>query len=156
MIIQKCPRCGSSRIRRGYRPTPWWSAAIGRYNLLCNSCNWEFVGFAIPGTVSSGSRKRVRTSPEDIKFTPLEIAAVTEKVDENFELSETVTLIEKTEIEAAAKSNEDFTAETGKNSLIESVLITEEEDAEIKPEENKPRPRRKRRVKAKSALKMEK
>jgi hypothetical protein len=153
--VQKCPRCGSSRIRRGYRPTPWWSAVVGRYNLLCNSCNWEFVGFAIPGTVSSGSRKRVRTSPEDIKFTPLEIVSASEEVDETFELSETVTLIEKTETAAAAKQDEDLLAETGKNSLIESVLITEE-DAEIKPEESKLRLRRKRRVKAKSALKMEK
>jgi hypothetical protein len=32
---------------------------FGRYNLLCNGCNWEFVGFALPGTVDSPTyRKR--------------------------------------------------------------------------------------------------
>jgi hypothetical protein len=23
-----------------------------RYNLLCDSCNWEFIGFAVPGTIT--------------------------------------------------------------------------------------------------------
>ncbi len=65
MIIQRCPRCGSSRIRRGYRRTPWWNAIFGRYNLLCNSCNWEFVGLAIPGTVSDQhSRKKKKRTVE--------------------------------------------------------------------------------------------
>ena len=65
MISQNCPRCGSGRIRRGYRNTPFWSKIIGRYNLLCNNCNWEFVGFAVPGTVPSHSdlrRKKRRDS----------------------------------------------------------------------------------------------
>lgn len=52
MISQNCPRCNSTRIRRGYRPTPFWSKIMFRYNLLCNACNWEFKGFAVPGTVT--------------------------------------------------------------------------------------------------------
>ncbi len=48
MITQKCPKCGSSRIRRGYRPTSVLSKLVFRYNLLCDTCNWEFTGFAIP------------------------------------------------------------------------------------------------------------
>lgn len=56
MISQRCPKCYSSRIRAGYRPTPLWSKLLFRYNLLCDSCNWEFKGFAVPGTVSSRSR----------------------------------------------------------------------------------------------------
>lgn len=52
MISQNCPRCHSNRVRRGYRPTQFWSKVIFRYNLLCNACNWEFKGFAVPGTVS--------------------------------------------------------------------------------------------------------
>lgn len=53
MISQKCPKCSSSRIRRGYRPTPFWSKMLFRYNLLCDACNWEFQGFAVPGTVTN-------------------------------------------------------------------------------------------------------
>lgn len=52
MISQKCPRCNSDRIRRGYRPTSIFSKIMFRYNLLCDNCNWEFKGFAVPGTVS--------------------------------------------------------------------------------------------------------
>jgi hypothetical protein len=37
---------------------------IFRYNLLCDGCNWEFKGFAVPGTVSTkSSRKRKQKSP---------------------------------------------------------------------------------------------
>lgn len=35
-----------------------WSKLIGRYNLLCDSCNLEFKGFAVPGTVDTHYRKR--------------------------------------------------------------------------------------------------
>jgi len=58
MISQKCPRCRSERVRLGYRPTPIWSRLIGRYNLLCDNCNWEFVGFAVPGTTSVKRKKK--------------------------------------------------------------------------------------------------
>jgi len=58
MSTQNCPRCNSSRIRRGYRPTPFWSKLIFRYNLLCDNCNWEFKGFAVPGTVSTKPTKK--------------------------------------------------------------------------------------------------
>lgn len=57
MISQKCPKCLSSRVRRGYRPTPLWSKILFRYNLLCDNCNWEFAGFAVPGTVSAKPTK---------------------------------------------------------------------------------------------------
>jgi hypothetical protein len=61
MISQRCPKCGSSRIRHGYTPTPIWSKFLFRYNLLCDGCNWEFKGFAVPGTVSTKpSRKPKR------------------------------------------------------------------------------------------------
>ena len=58
MISQRCPKCRSSRIRRGYRPTPLWRKIFGIYNLLCNDCNLLFKGFAVPGTVPKHSRKK--------------------------------------------------------------------------------------------------
>lgn len=60
MISQNCPKCFSSRVRRGYRPTPLWSKILFRYNLLCDNCNWEFTGFAVPGTVTSKPTKRTK------------------------------------------------------------------------------------------------
>jgi hypothetical protein len=58
MISQYCPKCHSSRVRRGYRETSLLSKIIFRYHLLCDACNWEFKGFAVPGTVGSRSRRR--------------------------------------------------------------------------------------------------
>lgn len=58
MISQKCPKCRSSRVRRGYRPTPFLLKCVCRFNLLCDTCNWEFVGFAVPGTLSSKPKKK--------------------------------------------------------------------------------------------------
>lgn len=65
MISQRCPKCNSSRIKSGYRPTPLWAKLLFRYNLLCNNCNWEFKGFAVPGTVSSKTR---RSKNKETKF----------------------------------------------------------------------------------------
>lgn len=48
----------SDRVRHGYRPTPFWSKLLMRYNLLCDKCNWEFVGFALPGTISHKPTKK--------------------------------------------------------------------------------------------------
>lgn len=64
MISQQCPICGSSRIRRGYLPTPLWSKLLFRYQLLCDSCNWQFVGFALPGFISSKQTKSSRQKKE--------------------------------------------------------------------------------------------
>ena len=61
MIAQRCPKCGSSRVRRGYTDTPLLLRMIGVYALLCDNCNLLFKGFAVPGTVPSrGSRSRKR------------------------------------------------------------------------------------------------
>ena len=65
MASQPCPRCKSNRIRQGYRPTPFFRKLIFRFNLLCNDCNWEFVGFAIPGTVSSKTKRKKKTEQFD-------------------------------------------------------------------------------------------
>ena len=62
MISQKCPKCKSKRVRRGYRRTHLLSKLICRYHLLCDNCNWEFVGFAVPGTVSSRPKRRKKKS----------------------------------------------------------------------------------------------
>jgi hypothetical protein len=61
MISQRCPVCESSRIRKGYRPTSFWSRLVLRYNLLCDNCNWEFIGFALPGFIST---KQTKSSKE--------------------------------------------------------------------------------------------
>lgn len=66
MISQKCPKCNSSRIRAGYRPTPLWSLLFFRFNLLCDNCNWEFRGFAVPGTVSSKSKRSNKRQSDSV------------------------------------------------------------------------------------------
>jgi len=69
MAAQKCPRCSSNRIRRGYHPTSLLKKLTFRYNLLCDSCNWEFTGFAIPGTIPRKTRK-TRESASFVKAQP--------------------------------------------------------------------------------------
>ncbi len=50
-------------MRRGYRPTPFWSKMLFRYHLLCDNCNWEFTGFAVPGTVSAKPTRNPKKKP---------------------------------------------------------------------------------------------
>ena len=64
MISQRCPKCKSTRIRRGYSPTPFLLRMFGIYNLLCDHCNLLFKGFAVPGTVPKHKgRKRKEPLP---------------------------------------------------------------------------------------------
>lgn len=58
MISQRCPKCSSKRVRRGYRRTPLLMKILFRYHLLCDNCNWEFTGFAVPGTVTSKPKRK--------------------------------------------------------------------------------------------------
>jgi hypothetical protein len=65
MIGQRCPKCKSSRIRRGYKPSPLLLRIFGIYNLLCDHCNLLFKGFAVPGTLPKhGSAKKKKKAPE--------------------------------------------------------------------------------------------
>lgn len=68
MMKPRCPKCGSSRVRHGYQPTPLLLRMFGIYNLLCDHCNLLFRGFAIPGTVhKAGGRRRKHRSREERK-----------------------------------------------------------------------------------------
>jgi ribosomal protein L37AE/L43A len=68
MMKPQCPKCGSSRIRRGYKPTPLLFRMVGIYNLLCDHCNLLFRGFAIPGTIPKpGTRRRKHRTQEERK-----------------------------------------------------------------------------------------
>lgn len=68
MISQRCPKCLSDRVRLGYRPTPIWSKVLFRYHLLCDSCNWEFTGFAVPGTVSHKPTRKKKSKTIENKI----------------------------------------------------------------------------------------
>ena len=67
MATQKCPKCGSKRVRQGYRHTSIFLKLIFRYHLLCNNCNWEFVGFAIPGTLSNKTKSKKKYPDPNLK-----------------------------------------------------------------------------------------
>lgn len=58
MIGPKCPKCGSSRIRRGYKRTPLLMRMFGIYHLLCDHCNLLFTGFVVPGTLHRRKKHR--------------------------------------------------------------------------------------------------
>ncbi len=60
MIAQRCPKCGSRRVRRGYTDTPLLLRLVGFYSLLCDNCNLLFKGFAVPGTVPPHGTHRRR------------------------------------------------------------------------------------------------
>jgi hypothetical protein len=65
MIAQRCPKCRSRRLRRGYTDTPLLLRMIGVYSLLCDNCNLLFKGFAVPGTVPVHGSRRRHAASED-------------------------------------------------------------------------------------------
>ena len=58
MTFRKCPKCGSSKLRRGYKRTPLFMRLVGIYYLLCDHCNLLFTGFVLPGTLKGHRRHR--------------------------------------------------------------------------------------------------
>lgn len=61
MFRQRCPRCKSSRIQYGYNDAPLRLRLVGVNELLCNNCNLEFRGFALPGTLKREASSRAET-----------------------------------------------------------------------------------------------
>jgi predicted RNA-binding Zn-ribbon protein involved in translation (DUF1610 family) len=55
-MMKHCPKCGSSRIRRGYAPDPLPLRLIGYRELLCDGCNLRFKGFVLPGMLPRSRR----------------------------------------------------------------------------------------------------
>jgi hypothetical protein len=58
VTMKRCPKCTSSRIRRGYAHDPLLIRMLGFRELLCDSCNLRFRGFVIPGTLPRTGRHK--------------------------------------------------------------------------------------------------
>jgi hypothetical protein len=56
--MKRCPKCNSSRVRRGYAHDPLFIRLMGYRELLCDSCNLRFRGFVIPGTLPRSTRTK--------------------------------------------------------------------------------------------------
>ena len=50
----RCPRCESARVQLGYGDPPLHLRLLCIRELLCNNCNLEFRGFALPRQVKRG------------------------------------------------------------------------------------------------------
>lgn len=58
----RCPKCGSTEVRRGYRKTRKLLRLFGIRHLLCQNCHQPFTGFVAPGALPlRGTRQRVST-----------------------------------------------------------------------------------------------
>lgn len=71
MMLQKCPKCGSSRIRRGYKKTPFPMRLFGIYRLLCDHCNLLFTGFVVPGSLNRRKKHRRNKKAEHQRDSPI-------------------------------------------------------------------------------------
>ena len=57
-MMKRCPKCNSTRVRRGYAHDPLIVRLVGFRELLCDSCNLRFRGFVIPGTLPRSNRNK--------------------------------------------------------------------------------------------------
>ena len=64
MRLLHCPKCRSTRVRRGYEKPPLLLRLIGRHGLLCDNCNLSYQGFAVPGTVPKHSSREYKKAPK--------------------------------------------------------------------------------------------
>src|SRR2546430_5081924 len=64
--MKHCPKCSSSRVRRGYAHDPLIVRMFGIRELLCDACNLRFRGFVFPGTLPHSNRHRRREDSQEI------------------------------------------------------------------------------------------
>jgi hypothetical protein len=133
MATQNCPKCKSDRVRLGYRPTSIFLKMICRYNLLCDNCNWEFTGFAIPGTVRKKTKKRktenvqINVETEKEKDIVSAILSEREKLDDNPEKEQTAT---NSSVEVIGRKKSPRTSV--RNKKVEQVGVVEPEKSALK------------------------
>ena len=59
-----------------------------RYYLLCDGCNWEFTGFAVPGTVTSTpkrSKKKAKSNSYEQLPKTVENKSISELKENNID-----------------------------------------------------------------------
>ena len=66
----RCPKCRSTRVRRGYEKPPLLLRMIGWQGLLCDNCNLSYQGFAVPGTVPKHTSRGHRPSRKEREADP--------------------------------------------------------------------------------------
>ena len=68
----RCPKCRSSRVRRGYEKPSLILRLVGIHGLLCDSCNLSYRGFAVPGTVPKQSKRNYKKNAKPADLIELE------------------------------------------------------------------------------------
>lgn len=56
MLVQSCPKCGSSRVQHNFHEESLLTRLAGFNNLLCNNCSYEYTGFSPFGVKRSRHR----------------------------------------------------------------------------------------------------
>jgi hypothetical protein len=141
MATQRCPKCKGDRIRQGYQPTPLLLKMAFIQNLLCNDCNWEFKGFAVPGTVSRKTKKK-RNHSTDLD----DNSSQNDFEESDVEINE----IEKTDFDEnkAIDQNKALSPINSEiNESVESVIALNGENSVKKLVKNKSKVKKKVRVK---------
>ena len=78
----RCPKCRSSRVRRGYEKPALLLRLIGMTGLLCDNCNLSYRGFAVPGTVPKKTSRSYRHASKAKEAAPQETSQTTEEQQE--------------------------------------------------------------------------
>ena len=65
--MQICPRCSSTRVRRGYGRERFGLRLIGVRELLCNHCNLSFTRFVLPGMMPKSSHRSKKRGNHEAK-----------------------------------------------------------------------------------------
>jgi hypothetical protein len=86
-----CPKCGSTRVRRGYEELSLPLRLAGIHSLLCDSCNLSYRGFALRFTVRDHSSRKSSYYKKDVgaeEPEELEVSQYARSHDTSVHLSE--------------------------------------------------------------------
>ena len=92
MSKPRCPKCGSTKVRRGYKKTHTLLRLFGIRHLLCQNCHQTFAGFVKPGALQSQKKKESSPQRKPLKSAASSWVALAERAKRKGHLANAITL----------------------------------------------------------------
>ncbi|MGB9180253.1 MAG: hypothetical protein WCB68_13555 [Pyrinomonadaceae bacterium] len=88
----RCPKCGSAKVRRGYKKTHTLLRLFGIRHLLCQNCHKPFTGFVTPGSLQAQRKRESNFKRQPRKSAASSWLALAERARRKGHLANAITL----------------------------------------------------------------
>lgn len=92
MFKPRCPKCGSTEVKRGYKKTHTLLRLFGIRHLLCQNCHKPFKGFVTSGSLPSQRKRESNAKRQPLKSAASSWLALAERAKRKGHFANAITL----------------------------------------------------------------